>query len=122
MLINVAFNGKKLFEWEGDADAVARIDAEINRLAKANDVSPEALSYTMLDNITSKGRFLKGGHETQMMILVWTLIGMPTGYPDRPGKCRDYLEAWNFDFDVCHGRNDRAFKINVKGSPAHGSA
>jgi hypothetical protein len=132
MLIKVAFDGKKLFEWEGDADAVARIDEEVSRIAKANDMSPEALSLSIINAIMNNGGFLKAegddvgddynNHETQMMVVIWLLIALPTGLPDRPGRCRDYLEAWNFEFDVCPGHNDQAFQIDVKARPAHGTA
>ena len=122
MLIKVAFDGKKLFEWEGDADAVARIDEEMIRIAKLADAKPDDLSQPALAGIMSNGGFSTSNPEAEMMVVVWSLIALPTGLPDRPGRCRDYLEAWNFEFDVCPGRNDRAFQIDVKASPAHGTA
>jgi hypothetical protein len=122
MLIDVSVKGKKLFEWEGDAAAVARIDEEVNRLAKVNDVTTEALAHTLFDNIVNKGSFFEPNKEAQMMIMIWELISLPTGKPDRPGRCRDYVEAWDFSFDISPGRNGQTFEVNVNGRSSHSLA
>jgi hypothetical protein len=99
-MINVAFNGEKLFEWEGDADAVARMDEAVLRIADLADASPSDLSQTTIGGISRNGGFSTSNPEAEMMIVLWTLISMPTNYPDHPGFIRDYIEVWDFDFDV----------------------
>jgi hypothetical protein len=37
------------------------------------------------------------------MVVVWKLLSTKTDDPDRPGLYRDYLDAWDFEFDVFVG-------------------
>jgi hypothetical protein len=116
MLINVAFDGKKMFDWEGDAGAIARIDEEMLRIAKLGNATPSDLSQPTLTGISRNGGFFTPNPQVEVMIVVWTLISMPTGDPDRPGLVRDYLEAWNFDFDIeIDPDNENKVRIAVNG-------
>jgi hypothetical protein len=123
MLINVAFDGEKLFEWEGDAEAVASIDQEVIRIAKLGNVEPTVLAQSALVHIKRKGGFITSNPQDEMMMVIWLLISMPTGDPDRPGLYRDYLEMWNFDFDIKVDPDAGTFKAQVAGSlTARGAA
>ncbi|MHC2522793.1 hypothetical protein [Bradyrhizobium diazoefficiens] len=124
MLIKVAFGGKKLFEWEGGPDAIARIDDEALRIAKLGNVSPEALAQSMIRHISRKGGFCAPNSEAEMILVTWLLISQPTNNPDRPGLIRDYLDAWNFDFDIRVNPDGRSFKFiaTTSGFTAKGTA
>jgi len=54
-LINVAFDGKKLFEWQGNADTLAQIDQETTKIAKLAHTSPQALWQSTLVGIKQNG-------------------------------------------------------------------
>jgi hypothetical protein len=111
-MINVAFNGKKLFEWEGDADAVERIEDAVLKMAKIADVTPADASQAAMGEIARTGGFATSNPQAEMMVVLWTLISLPTKYPDHPGFIRDYIELWDFDFDISNDVNPRKFVIN----------
>src|SRR5258705_1545396 len=101
-MINISINSKKMFDWDGDADAVARIDQEMARLAAKGNTTPQALAHSMLRVLFDQGRFIPtADQEFQMMMLTWLVLTMPTHHPDHPGRFCDYIAVWNFDFDVC---------------------
>jgi hypothetical protein len=116
-MINVAFDGKKLFDWDGDASAVARIDEETTRIAKLANTSPQALWQSALVHINENGGRLFGSNqEAEIMIVTWGLMTAPTQHPDRPGIFGDYLELWNFDFNIKIDPEDKKrFTVEVKG-------
>lgn len=123
MLINVAFGGSKLFEWEGDAEAVAKIDQEVHRIAKHVAIEPAVLAQSAVLHIGREGGFVTPNRESEMMLVIWMLISQPTGYSDRPGICRDYLEMWDFDFDVTVNAKAKTFTVMINGHPrAEGTA
>ena len=121
-MINVAFDGQKLFNWQGDADAVARIDQETKKIARSFNVSPQGLWQLTLVNIDQNGRrFFTSNREAEMMIVTWGLVTMPTKNPDHPGVFGDYLELWDFDFDIqIDPENNKQFTIEVKGGFVNG--
>jgi hypothetical protein len=122
MLINVAFEGNKLFKWEGDADAIAKIDQEVVRIAKLGDVEPEVLGLSMLFNVGQEG-FSSANPDAEMMFVIWMLISLPTGLPNHPGYYRDYIGAWDFDFDIKLNQEARTFDVSITGDfAAEGTA
>jgi hypothetical protein len=115
-MINAAFDGKKLFEWEGDAEAVERIDDAVVRIVKHSNVTPEILSQSIIVGIKRNGGFFSPNPDTERMMVVWRVLRSPTNHPDHPGRYRDYIEAWNFDFDFKFDPRDvRRFYIEVRG-------
>jgi hypothetical protein len=121
-MINVAFDGQKLFNWQGDADAVARIDQETKKIARSFNVSPQGLWQLTLVNIDQNGRrFFTSNREAEMMIVTWGLVTMPTKNPDHPGVFGDYLGLWDFDFDIqIDPENNKQFTIEVKSGFVNG--
>ena len=125
MLIKVAFDGKKLFEWEGDTDAVKRIDRAVADLAELLPIpgaKAKDLSQPTLAGILKNGGFFTNKHQAEMMIVIWTVIELSAGQ-GRPGRIRDYLEAWDFEIDVLPGPTEFEFEYVVSAIPsAPGSA
>ncbi len=61
--------------------------------------------------------------EAQMMIVVGALISLPTWHPDHPGRCRDYLKVWDFDFDISPNASGQGITIGVQANlPCIGTA
>ena len=93
MIINVAFDGRKLFDWEGEAKKATQIDQDVAHIAALSNESPRALwQETLVKIAANRGRF----YSVEMMIVISGLLSMPTQNPDHPGRCRDYLETSNF--------------------------
>jgi hypothetical protein len=99
-MINVAFDGKKLFEWEGNADAVAQIDEAVFKMADIANVTVADASQAVMGELSRAGGFTSTNIQAEMMVVLWTLISLPTNYPDHPGFIRDYIEVWDFDFEI----------------------
>ena len=124
-MINVAIDGKKLFEWEGDAEAVARINEETTRIARQVEASPQALWQSTLFYIRqNRGHFSTRKPEIEMLILTSGLLSMPTQHPEHPGVFGDYLELWSFDFDIkIDPEDEKRFTVDVNGGfTAQGTA
>ncbi len=68
--INISINSKKMFDRDGDADAVTQIDQEMARLAAKGNTTPQALAHSMLRVLLDQGRFIPAAdQESQMMML-----------------------------------------------------
>src|SRR3989442_12317435 len=102
MLIDVSMNGKRLFEWEGDVDAIARIDNETQRIAEIGNITPQVLWQSALLAIDRHGGGLCSPNpEAEMMVVMWGLISAPTHDPNHPGLVRDYLGKQDyFGFNI----------------------
>jgi len=117
-LINVAFDGKKIFEWQGNADTLAQINQEATRMANVAHTSPRALWQSTLVGIKQNGgRYFTPNPKAEMLVVTWGLMALPTHNPDRPGVFGDYLEGpWNFDFNIkIDPEDDKKFAVEVTG-------
>jgi hypothetical protein len=116
-MIVVAFNGVKLFDWQGDADALARINEETSRLATAMNITMELLWQSALRQIHNNGGNLFTSNEhAEMMVITWGLLATPTQDPNRPGTFGDYVGLWDLHFDVKIDPEDAiGFAVEVKG-------
>jgi hypothetical protein len=116
-MITVAFDGAKLFDWQGDSDAVARINEETRRLAEAIAMTRESLWQTVLRQIHNNGgNLFTANEQAEMMVVTWGLLASPTQLPDRPGTFGDYVALWDFHFDIKIDPNDAiGFAVEVKG-------
>jgi hypothetical protein len=101
MIINVSLNGNKLFDWEGSAEEVAKLDEGVRELARDNDVTPEQLGVSAVHYVLKRGGLLPEAETTgEMQILVWQMLSQSTGNPELPGFFRDYIAEFDFDFDI----------------------
>jgi hypothetical protein len=116
MLVTVAINGEKLFEWEGNADAVSHIDEAAARIASIGNVTLQALWESVLLNIVRSKGFSSSNPEAEMMLVLWGIISTPTDDPDHPGAFRHYMSAWDFNFDIEIDEGRKRFKVNAKGA------
>jgi hypothetical protein len=116
-MINVAFDGKPLFEWEGTTEELDRMEDPLRQLAKAGHTTVGWLVTTTVVTIAKHGRFFTQNQQFEMMATIYFILSQPTGHPDYPGHYRDYLEVWDFDFnfldfDEARGR----FSVEVEGA------
>ena len=112
MTINVSVNGNKLFDWTGDAEDAGKLDEVVREVARNNGVTPEQLQHSVVASVLKHGRFVsKSGGE--MRILTWMLLSQPTNHPDHPGLFRNYVKAWDFDFDISRGSGPGRFRLTV---------
>jgi hypothetical protein len=117
-LINVAFDGKKIFEWQGNADTLAQINQETTRMAKLAHTSPQALWQSTLVGIKQNGgRYFTANPKAEMLVVTWGLMALPTHRPDHPGVFGDYLDdPWNFDFNIkIDPEDEKRFTVEVTG-------
>jgi hypothetical protein len=116
-LINVAFDGKKIFEWQGNADTLALIGQETTRMANLAHTSPQALWQSTLVGIKQNGgRYFTPNPKAEMMVVTWGLMALPTQNPDHPGVFGDHLDLWNFDFNIkIDPEDDKKFTVEVTG-------
>src|SRR4051794_32339555 len=115
-MLSVAINGNKLFDWEEEEGAVARIDEEMGRLAARGNITKQALAQSVLLHIVNTGRPIeRADPQIQMMMLTWLVLEMPTTHPDHPGRVRDYVGVWNFDCDIRSAPgNPEKFEVQLK--------
>ncbi len=116
-LISVTFDGRKLFEWEGTAETLAQINQETTRIAKVAQTSPQALWQATLVGIKQNGgSYFTPKPKAEMMVVTWGLMALPTHHPDHPGVIGDYLDRWNFDFNIkIDPEDDKKFAVEVTG-------
>ena len=98
MTVSVTINGIGLFGWTGTAAEVGNIDGWVRALARDKGVTPELVAQRALVDVLTDGRLR--AFTRRDAILLWMLLTQPTHNPDRPGFYRDYIEVWDFDFDV----------------------
>jgi hypothetical protein len=111
-IISVSINGNKLFKWEGSAADAGKLDGAVRELARNNGITPEQLGDSAAVYVLKRGDFVTKSRG-EMPILVWMLLSKPTGNPDHPGIFRDYIEAWDFDFDICDGSDAKRIRVAV---------
>ena len=118
--VNIAINGRRLFEWEGGPDEIDRTMDAVARLAAKAAVSEMSLTQSAVLHIAQReGRFLPGdgvAQETQMMMLLWFVLSQPTQHPDHPGLYRDYVPVWDFDFNIMPDPSTMTVEIEVLGA------
>lgn len=117
-LINVAFDGEKIFEWQGNTDTLAQINQETTRMAKLAHTSPQALWQSTLVGIKQNGgRYFTPNPKAEMLVVTWGLMALPTHHADHPGVFGDYLDdPWNFDFNIkIDPEDEKNFTVEVTG-------
>ena len=115
--ITVAFDGKPLFDWKGSAEQVDRIEAPLKRLAEVGNTTVEGFTMSAVFAMARHSGFFTSNQQVEMMAAVYFLLNQPTHHPDHPGRYRDYLPAWDFDFNI-HDIDDekRKFVMAVEGT------
>ena len=115
-LINVAFDGERIFEWHGNADTLAQIGQETTRMATLAHSDPQALWQSTLVGIKlNGGRYFTPNPNAEMLVVTWGLMALPTQHPDHPGLFADYLDR-NFDFNIkMDPADEKNFTVEVTG-------
>jgi hypothetical protein len=98
--ISVAINRKHLFDWEGNAAELEKIEPEIAPIAEQQGTNPEAFAQHVIQDIAKRGDFALPLQQGEMVWLMYFVTQTRLTHPDHPGYCRDYIELWNFNFDI----------------------
>jgi hypothetical protein len=117
-MIKVAFEGQKLFDWEGNAKDVPVINREVTRLATLAGASPQRLLERTLSGMKNhNGSFFgpKEAMQAELMIVLWGVLAMPTHHPRYPGSFADYLETREFEFDIKVDSQNRTVTVEMLG-------
>jgi hypothetical protein len=117
MTISVTINGISLFEWTGTAAEAGEIGELVRKLARDWGVVPELVAQRALAAVLKHGRLRT--FTRRDAILLWMLLSQSTGHPDRPGVFCDYIEVWDFDFDIS-GDIGAPLKVTVGGRMQRG--
>jgi len=114
MTINIFVNGNKLFDWTGNAEDAEELDKALREVAHNHGVTPEQVADRVLEDVLEHGRSESGGE----MLLMSKLLSYPTGHPDHPGLCRDYVEALDLYFYIDQSKRiPILIEITPKGAP-----
>jgi hypothetical protein len=99
---NVKFQGKQFFSWSGDEATISGIEAEVERFAAMT--LPGGSAPSPIDYATS---VIKAARRSRVMLqpmvkmaMLYFVLQQDTGDPKHPGKFRDYLSTWDFEFDL----------------------
>jgi hypothetical protein len=118
-MINVSIKGNKLFDWTGNAEEAGLLDEEMRELANDCRVTPEQFASVIVADILKRGG-LDPQLPGEMPILTWMLLSQSTGNPDLPGSFRDYVETWDFDFDISSYSGSRRLRVEVNATMPNG--
>ncbi len=102
------------FEWEGDDDEIQNVMEFIDRVADAAKVTPEAFTHSALHHLPNTGVLEDPGQkQAQMMAILYTVLQLPTGQPDRPGSIYNY--AASESIDVTLTVRDEGVNVSISG-------
>jgi hypothetical protein len=100
--IKIAVDGKPIFEWSGNEDAIKYVLEEFPEAARFAGFTPEVFASNCVLHLIKSG-FPKDDDEARGMLMgiIWEVLQKDTDDPDHPGKYGDYAAtaiAFNFDF------------------------
>jgi hypothetical protein len=100
--IAVSVDGRPIFSWDGDEDAIKNVID--NFPIGAEGVGLSAIDFATACIAHLSGRALRKqervGQEMQMMGVIWFILQMDTDKAGRPGKIKDYAENTDFTVDL----------------------
>jgi hypothetical protein len=116
--ITVKLDGKSLFNWEGDADAIKNIETDFEAVSAHEKLSPDVFASNAVRHLPSMPlqKADPATSQMQMMAILYFLFSRDTGHPDHPGKYRDYAAAWDFEFDISCLSDGNQITIGVNGT------
>jgi hypothetical protein len=99
--IEIAVDGKPIFNWEGNTAEVERILEMFPRAARNVGLSATEFAANCVMPL-SKGKLLSSepvGQEMQMMGVIWFILEQDTGNAEHPGKVGAYVSNTDFAVD-----------------------
>ena len=116
--MKIAVDGKPIFVWDGDDDAIAKILENYPRGARGVGVTPEALADSTIVHLRKGTSLLKsaddpGGQEMLMMGVVWRILTSETGNAERPGKISTYAANTDFNVNIEVGAESYTMQIDA---------
>lgn len=113
--MSVKVAGREQFDWTGDESGI--VDLELAFQATApHEGAVYSMAAAAVDELVSKGLASDVGvRDIHSMAVVYFLLQQETRTAARPGKIRDYLPAWDFEFDL-QRRSDGGISIKIVGT------
>jgi hypothetical protein len=111
--IKVELDGNPIFDWDGDADAVAKILKDVPERARAVGQTPEVFAQSCVAYLQNLGKATKVGQQMQMAVVIWLILTRDTGNPEHPGKVGDYVPNTDFVVDIERGKTKLEFNIQA---------
>lgn len=98
--IAVSVDGRPIFSWDGDEDAIKNVIDRFSIGAEAIGHSADDLASHAIAHLSGRELHMKERveQEMQMMGVIWFILQTDTDKAGRPGKIKDY--AANTDFTV----------------------
>jgi hypothetical protein len=116
MTISVSINGYRTFDWEGSAADAGRMDEDVRDWAREAGMTPAQVAQTAVAHVLERvDRGFVPDDMGLIHIFTWMLLSQPTGHPEQPGCYRDYIDTWDFNFDVQDHPDQTTLKISVEG-------
>lgn len=112
--MTVRFEGRALFSWTGDEELIRNLEREVRQAAAGASIAQDVFAANAVMELPRTGRLAECPKEQmRLMKIIFFILSQNTGRSDRPGKFRDYLPAWDFEFDL-HVAG-KAISIDVTG-------
>ena len=114
--LTLKIEGRQTLSWSADQDSIMKLRGEVEAAAARAGMAPDAFAAKVAADLLGK-QLGAGSSDRQsgLMTVAYFILSQNTGKADRPGKFRDYLAAWEFEFDL--RRDGEGISIDVIGGP-----
>ena len=107
--------GQEQFDWTGDESGIADLELAFQATVPRNGAA-YSMAAAAVDDLVRNGLASDVGvRDIHSMAVVYFLLQQDTRTPGRPGKLRDYVPAWDFEFDL-QRRADSGISIKIVGT------
>ena len=114
--MTLKIEGKVVLTWSADRKSIMKLRRQVEAAAARAGITPDAFAAKLATGFL--GKEVAGGsgdRQSRLMTVAYFVLSHDTGRADRPGKFRDYLPMWDFEFDL--HRDGNGISIDVTGGP-----
>jgi hypothetical protein len=114
--LTLKIEGRQALSWSADEGSIMKLRQEVEAAAARAGMAPDAFAAKVAVDLLGKPVGTgSSDRQSSLMTVAYFILSQNTGRADRPGKFRDYLAAWDFEFDLC--RDGGGISIDVTGGP-----
>lgn len=114
-MLRVKVSGRETLKWAGGENEVANLEAAFCQIAATRQGAPVSIAAAAVDDFVRNGLAKDNARAVYGMAVVYFLLQQDTGTPSRPGRIRDYVAVWDFEFDL-YRRDDGGIRIQISGT------
>jgi hypothetical protein len=112
--LTLKIEGRQALSWSADEGSIMKLRQEVEAAAARAGLAPDAFAAKVAVDLLGKPVGTGSSHrQSSLMTVAYFILSQNTGRADRPGKFRDYLAAWDLEFDLC--RDGGGISIDVTG-------